>query len=163
MRRWTIIFTITLLLAACAPPHPTHPTKVECGLQVETRFNARVDTTPVGPGTDPGPFRQGPDPCAEGGLASLTEWTQRGVITDPICVAAGTTTEQAASMCSRHFEMTGRSIGAAAPPLAAQPPFGQRVCPGSIRVVSSQIVGTGGSPSLHPQECREGTSWPLLP
>ena len=163
MRRWTIMLAMTLLLLLIAcNPHPTHPTKVECRLEVETRFSARFDTTPAGPGTSPGPFREGPDPCQQG-LGNYSEWTQRGIISVPICVAAGTTAEQAATLCSRHLAATGRSVGTAAPPLAPQPPFGQRICPGSVSVVASQIVGTGGAPALHPQGCPEGTTWPLLP
>jgi hypothetical protein len=156
MRCQTILFVL-MILAACTP-HPTHPTKVECGLEVETRFSARLDTTP------PGTIRESQDTCNQGGIAGFSAWTQRGAITVPICVAAGTTPEQATSLCSRHFEVTGRGVGTGAPPLAARPPFGLgRICPGSIIVVSSQIAGTGGIPSLHPEHCREGTEWPLVP
>ena len=162
MRRWSILFTITFLLSGCAPPHPTHPTKVECPFEVETRFGARFDSTPLGPGTKPGDTPR-EDPCNGGGFVTYQEWTQHGVITDPICLAAGATSEQAASMCSSRFAATGRTIGTAAPPLLEQSPFGQRICPGSVVVVSSQIVGTGRPPSLEPQGCREGTRWPLLP
>jgi hypothetical protein len=77
-------------------------------------------------------------------------------------VRVGTTAEQAASLCSSHLEATGRSVGSGAPPLAARPPSG-RICPGSLNVLSSLIVGTGAPPALYPNECRQGTSLLLLP
>ena len=60
MRRWPILLAL-IFLAACGPPHSTHPTKVDCRLEVETRFSARVDTSP------PGTIRPGQDPCSGGG------------------------------------------------------------------------------------------------
>jgi hypothetical protein len=156
MRRWPILLAL-IFLAACGPPHRTHPTKVDCRLEVETRFSARVDTSP------PGTIRPGEDPCSGGGgIVSQMDWTQRGTTNVSVCVAAGTTPEQAASLCSRHLEATSRSVGNGAPPLTAHPPSG-RICPGSLNVLSSLIVGTGGTPALYPNECREGTTLPLLP
>ncbi|HVG32375.1 MAG TPA: hypothetical protein VM911_04820 [Pyrinomonadaceae bacterium] len=156
MRRWPILLAATFL-SACAPPHPTHPTKVDCRLEVETRFSARVDTS------SPGTIRNGPDPCSGGGVVvNQMDWTQRGTTNVSVCVAAGTTPEQAASLCSHHLEATGRNVGNGAPPLTARPPSG-RICPGSLNVVSSLIISTGGTPALYPNECREGTTLPLLP
>jgi len=159
MRRPIILAALTLL-AACAPPHPTHPTRIGCRLNVVTRFSASVDRT------SPGTIQEGPDPCQGGGpvLPSLSSWEQRGDVIVEICAASGTGPEQAATLCSQHLAATGRNSGDPAPPLAAgRPPEGGRICPGSLSVVSSQILGGGGAAALHPNECREGTTLPLVP
>lgn len=151
MRRWIILFTLALL-TACAPPHPTHPTRVECRVLVEASFTARFDTTP------PSTIEGREDPCLTGGFGTNQEgWLQTGPSVVAICMAAGTTPEQAASACSSH--LAGGGIGA--PPPSPLPPVGGRICPGSIIVLSNRIVGSGGSPVLKPNECREGTTLPL--
>jgi len=161
MRILAVLFAL-IFLAACGPPHPTHPTKVDCRLDVETRFSATVDTTNAGTVR----IQPGDDPCNRAGgsgvAAGNMNWMQREPTFVPTCMAAGTTPEQAASFCSRHFESTGRSVGTSAPPLTARPPSG-RICDGTLRVESSLIAGTGGVPSLYPNQCLEGTTWPLLP
>lgn len=157
LRHWTILIALTSLIG-CAPPHPTHPTKVECRLEVETRFSALVSTTTAGT------VQPGRDPCDPGGFggASPMEWTQRGPIVVSVCMVAGTTPEQAASQCSRYLESTDRRVGTGATPLAAHAPSG-RICDGSLRVLSSQITSTVGIPSLRPNECYQGTELPLAP
>jgi hypothetical protein len=160
MRVFVILLALALLVA-CAPPHPTHPTKVECFVNIETNFSARIDNSPQ---VTDGGIRSTNDPCqSQGGfVTNFSTWTQRDTSTVPICVAAGTTNEQAASLCSRYFETSGRSVATARPP-AARPPFGGRICPGSVNVESTRIVGMGGVASLNANQCLEGTTWPLVP
>ena len=168
--RSSILLIVVMLIAACTPPHPTHPTKVDCPVQVETRFSARVTTSPLGTGAQPGggstlrpdndpAIQPSTDPCNEpSGGASYSEWTQTSTTSVPICVRAGTTPEQATSVCFTHLAPRIGEAGGSPP--APHPPFG-RIC-GSLTVISSRITGSGGNPALHPEQCREGTSWPLL-
>lgn len=162
----TVLFFVLVLalLVACPlpPPHPTRPTKVDCPVEVEARFSALIDNTvSIGPPTSD-PLFPAPSACDTQGPGILVhEWTQVGRINVPICVAAGTTSGQAASYCSSRLASIGFRVGGAAPAPPASPPG--PICPGSLIVLSSRIIALGGNPVLHPDECREGTSWPLLP
>jgi hypothetical protein len=141
-------------LASCTPPHPTHPTRIECKVQVETMFSGRFDTT------SPGTIRATEDPCDGPGIPS-TSWTERGVSSVSICAAAGTTADQASSLCSNYL---GRTSEVAAAPLTPTLSGRGRLCPGSLTPLSSRFLGTSGTPpTLHPNDCLEGTRLPLVP
>jgi hypothetical protein len=157
VRRWTSFFAL-LFLAGCAPPHPTHPTKIDCSYQIETRFQARIDRS------SPGTTNAGEDACdTPGGLVILDEWTQTDWLTTPICVAAGTTPEQAATYCSSRLTAIGVRVGEPSPP-SPLPfyPFGGRVCRGSEIPLWSRYTALGGPSEPHLEGCREGTTWPLM-
>jgi hypothetical protein len=162
----TLLLFALVLLVGCPPPpppHPTRPTKVDCRVQVETRFSALIDAMilPIDPANDP--LYQPLSACdTQGPGTSFQEWTQVGWTSVPICVAAGTTLGQAAAYCSSRLESSGYRVGNVGPAPPALAPYGQ-ICPGSLVVLSSRIVALGSPPVLHPDECREGTSWPLVP
>lgn len=165
MRTYTILFAL-VFLGSCppsGPPHPTHPTKVECSIQVETRYQATIGTIIEHPG-DPTQYRPPEDSCYSASHFNRIEvWTQQAEMRVPICVPAGTTPERAATACFRHLESTGRGVGAnALPLLPAIAPVPGHICPGTESPLWSRVVSIGGTPSLHPDGCREGTGWTLI-
>jgi hypothetical protein len=157
--RSSLILPTLLLLASCAPIHPTHPTKAECPLTIETTFSARLDRSPPAvTGISP---TEG-DPCsAVIGGARVERWQQQGEVVAPVCMAAGTTPEQATSHCSDYLGSTDFPVGVTR--LEARSPTGGRICPSTVTEEGRRVVRTGGEPQLHPEQCREGPTWPLVP
>ena len=157
-RRKIIIMCGLLGAVACTPPpHPTHPTKIDCPYQVQTTFSARIDnsfdTT-----------NAGEDPCTSpGGAVLLDTWDQLDTFSSPICVMPSTTPEQAATFCTNHLAATGIRVGGPAAPPPAVHPSARRICPGSDIVLAVRVTAIGGASAPQVEGCREGTTWPLLP
>jgi hypothetical protein len=152
----------SMLLVGCPDPnpHPTHPTKADCKITIETTFTATFVT-----GRQPGgtAARPAPDPCASPngtGIGGM-EWTQSDEMSFSACVAQGTPADRAGAYC-RAYMASHPLVGAGGVVFPRPPSFG-RLCPGTQRVLSQRVFGSGGTPTLSENMCHEGTTWPLLP
>jgi hypothetical protein len=157
--RKTSSFLALLLMAGCTPPHPTNPSKIACRYEVEAVLQARIDHS------RPSPTQEQEDPCLSGGgFVSVETWAEMIPVSSPICVAAGTTSEQAATYCSNQLQRDGVTIGAPTiVTIGGSYPGSGRICPGSDHVVSARYAYIVGPSAPQADACREGTTWPLQP
>ena len=154
-RRIIIMGGLLGAVACTPPPHPTHPTKIDCTYEVQTTFSARIDNSS-------GTANAGEDPCSTG-TALLDTWDQFEWSAISICVAPSTTAEQAATYCTNQLAATGIRLGGPAAPAVAMHPSSRTICPGSAVVLAVRVAALGGASPPQAEGCRQGTTWPLLP